>query len=844
MWAATGTAWAYGSTSSASTAIPRHDRRLDITDAARDDFLTNSIGIDEDRLFLTRKGSWSQVPAPNQLVAFHVGELAANFATSLQARCPNGDIRRSGDTNCDGRVRVAILGDSYISGEGAADGVTQEPPNESTWFYELGTDSAANKCHRSRASWAYRVATPLTTQAGDGIAFIACSGAVTGDILHNAQFPDSPIGMYGGSKQIDALESFDLEGDERGNVDLIFLSVGGNDVGFADIISNCLTGFCQWNAANQYLGRPDGIRAALRQTYASIAEVAPQAEIWVPEYMNSVTGRVCGSTGLNAVMESLPGPLRLNLDKFLASVDRPEQLFLKNEFLPALNEAITDEARALGLRVFSTVNAFAGHEICEDPAYVNGVKAGSESNQLFIAAESFHPNAMGHRRLANIFTSSIVANGDFGTTPAYREVIPTPAVVPALPVIQGTGLGQMPPTGLLPPGTNITIQGSGALPSASLRVVLESVPMIVATPVADANGDFSATIALPSSLPPGFHTVTVDHLGSGHLVGSDLIAVDAAVGCAPDPSEADVDGDLRPDRCDPNLADGPDADADHDGVPNYQDRCPNAADPSQDDANSNGIGDACDPALGVDLFIGAPTVAPLYNPLSPARILDTRSGVGGPVAAVGPGGVRSLTVTGVGGVPSGGVGAVVLNVTVTQPSVGGFLTVYPFGESRPMASNLNFVAGQTVPNLVIAKVGSDGKVNLYNAAGNTHVIADVGGLVAGRLGVQPVVAGADSGYSVGGRGSGGCGWSRRGAESDRDRGGGCAVGRGWCGGAECDGDPAVGGWVLDGVSVWGESSVGVEPELRGGSDGAEPGDREGGCGREGVICTTRPAAPM
>jgi len=53
--------------------------------------------------------------------------------------------------------------------------------------------------------------------------------------------------------------------------------------------------------------------------------------------------------------------------------------------------------------------------------------------------------------------------------------------------------------------------------------------------------------------------------------------------------------------------------------------------------------------------------------------------------------------------------------------------MYPNGAPRPIASNLNYVAGQTVPNLVIAKVGADGKVAIYNHAGSAHVIFDVVG---------------------------------------------------------------------------------------------------------------------
>ncbi len=73
-----------------------------------------------------------------------------------------------------------------------------------------------------------------------------------------------------------------------------------------------------------------------------------------------------------------------------------------------------------------------------------------------------------------------------------------------------------------------------------------------------------------------------------------------------------------------------------------------------------------------------------------------------------------------------------MNVTVTEPSAASFLTAWPAGQALPLAANLNYVAGQTVPNLVVAKVGAGGKVSLYNAAGSTHVVADVVGWYTGE----------------------------------------------------------------------------------------------------------------
>jgi hypothetical protein len=126
-----------------------------------------------------------------------------------------------------------------------------------------------------------------------------------------------------------------------------------------------------------------------------------------------------------------------------------------------------------------------------------------------------------------------------------------------------------------------------------------------------------------------------------------------------------------------------------------------------------------------------PPVAPgdgsRFHPLTPARILDTRIGNGAPTALVASGATLDLPVAGRGGVPATGASAVVLNVTVTEPRGGGYLTVWPTAEPRPLASNLNVSERQTVANLVTVKVGAGGKVSLFNGAGAGHLIADVAG---------------------------------------------------------------------------------------------------------------------
>ena len=125
--------------------------------------------------------------------------------------------------------------------------------------------------------------------------------------------------------------------------------------------------------------------------------------------------------------------------------------------------------------------------------------------------------------------------------------------------------------------------------------------------------------------------------------------------------------------------------------------------------------------------------APITNP---TRVLDSRNGVGAPAARLGAGSTLELQVTGVAGVP-GDAGAVVLNMTAVNAFAPGFATVYPCGQARPEASNLNYAAQQTIPNLVIAKPGVGGKVCIYSFAA-IDVLADVSGFFPAGSGFAPI----------------------------------------------------------------------------------------------------------
>ena len=123
---------------------------------------------------------------------------------------------------------------------------------------------------------------------------------------------------------------------------------------------------------------------------------------------------------------------------------------------------------------------------------------------------------------------------------------------------------------------------------------------------------------------------------------------------------------------------------------------------------------------------GAAATTNRYVPVTPTRVLDTRSGVGAPVGPVAPGASLLLRIVGSSAPVPAGATAVVLNLTVTEPQGPTFVTVHPDGEALPTASSLNIdYAGQTVANLVTARLGG-GAVRIYSQTA-THLVADVAG---------------------------------------------------------------------------------------------------------------------
>lgn len=131
----------------------------------------------------------------------------------------------------------------------------------------------------------------------------------------------------------------------------------------------------------------------------------------------------------------------------------------------------------------------------------------------------------------------------------------------------------------------------------------------------------------------------------------------------------------------------------------------------------------------------SPTAAATFTAADPVRVLDTRSGA--EASPLGPKQVLDLAVTGGDSPVPAGAAAVALTVTAVSATAATDVRIYPTptdaATSPPTVSNLNLQPGPPVPNLVVVKLGQDGKVRLRNSAGTVHLLADVAGWYDGSL---------------------------------------------------------------------------------------------------------------
>lgn len=238
-----------------------------------------------------------------------------------------GDLERDAAPSSGGQY--VALGDSFSAGVGTR-------------------DSQDDDCYRAPLGYPQLVA----QDRGLALSYQACTGAVTDDVLANQ------VGALGTSTE------------------LVTVTIGGNDVGFTDVVIDC--GLPAWMADCQ--GAIDDGRAILNgvlpgkldQVYGQISSRAPSAEVVVASYPRLFNGEDCNA-----------------LTFFSA-----EEMAEINEATDELSALIQTRSTAAGHDFVDPGPAFLGHAVCDDVEWVNGLSVP--------VVESFHPNVAGNAAYADL----------------------------------------------------------------------------------------------------------------------------------------------------------------------------------------------------------------------------------------------------------------------------------------------------------------------------------------------------------------------------------------------------------------------------------------------------------
>ncbi len=275
---------------------------------------------------------------------------------------------------------LVSLGDSYISGEGAKS------------FYRGTNTKGVNECRRAPTAYSPMIA----DERKDALLFLACSGAKAVDIYQNAQYEGEPLPSFipttaarQDSKGLSQLDQYEMV--EGPPVDLVMVSIGGNDAGFSDIGHTCVAPNNCAETGQKWLADLPRVAKQVGMAFAAIREEFPNTPVLVVPYPVQLNPSGCAESLLSA----------------------PEHRFLVG-FVNELNSVLEHEAarKDIQFHYVDTVPAGLAREhvrLCDGKfknAGVNFLAANPVSGLLDHSVnpqnwihDSFHPNEKGHRSL-------------------------------------------------------------------------------------------------------------------------------------------------------------------------------------------------------------------------------------------------------------------------------------------------------------------------------------------------------------------------------------------------------------------------------------------------------------
>lgn len=485
------------------------------------------------------------------------------------------------------------LGDSFTSGEGAFD-------------YLSGTDTATNSCHLSVKSYPLLITRELFSPSGGHS--VACSGAKLDDLASTSDSYKGQVKNPLSYKQLkqsepallnsvmtNFLPGYVAQNHFAGQYQprIISASVAGNDIGFGDILEECLTPHMSRHLNDNVCFNTYEDRLELKNL---IDRTVPRWTALYKQLLKETPGTRVYAIGYPDIVDDT-GSCALNVQ-----LNQSERQFAR-ELVDYINQDMRKAADKAGVYFVDISDALNGHRLCEtnsNNVAVNGITAGRDSGVLGIkmfANESYHPNALGQELMKQAIlrqTKNLTA-------------VTTKSPANNLTLVKGPKTGRavsnrLPEPGLtqkiVKAGQKITIKVGGAKsglkPGTGYQIRLDgSNGQIIGTADSDGNGDINTIVTIPGNNGPGGHTIDV----TGDNQAGEPVDVTQPV--VTPVSDNDFDGD---------------------GLPDNNDSCPTALN-SGADADQDGIDDVCDGS------IGTPPVPPATNQAPAPVAAITGSGI-------------------------------------------------------------------------------------------------------------------------------------------------------------------------------------------------------------------------
>lgn len=404
--------------------------------------------------------------------------------------------------------RIAVVGDSYSSGQGAGD-------------YREGTtggEMAQNTCYRSANSYGY-----VLQKDSDRVDMIACGGATTAAFYEQQQSVES-FGFgpkHWSTPQLLQLRALAVGPDSP---DAVLLSIGGNDVDFGGTITTCVLGapgqMCAWDMGieEEQFKKDAATRIAaigndLRRVYRDVNRAVNDPEArerrdgkWAPIIVVPYPRILpTAQSGAEAA------------DGCTVAINAREVAFL-NDFLDMLNLEIfaaVGSLRSDDIPIFvasDVVNAFQPHHtICDgDSSYAvfaEDPAALISSQRVDINPDLFHPNKEGQNAMALAISTWAVGQT---LKPGYAEQNWQHTVVRKLNALENAVAGvAFSPADIYLAGGDAQINADGFAPSSTVVIRVESTPRTLGMVATDNTGAVRAPIQLPGDIAPGTHHIRV-----------------------------------------------------------------------------------------------------------------------------------------------------------------------------------------------------------------------------------------------------------------------------------------------------------------------------------------------